>query len=323
MYIYKITNLINNKIYVGQTINSYNKSKDYMGSGRQIKQAIKKYGIENFKKEVITEGNYNKELLNELEKHYIRLYNSNNSKIGYNLASGGYSAHGYKHSAEQNQNKSIRQKGHLTSEQTKQKISAAQKGRIFSEETKRKMSISQKTKPLMKEETKRKISESSKYRYSNPDNKKSNYQIWLEKYGKEEANKREQEKRLKTAASLAGKPKSEEHKRKISIIHKGKHISEEHKQKLSFAHTGKILSQETKQKMSNSKTGRVFSDESKQKMSNSAKNRTQEYKEKMAKISKLKWQNRPKSICPHCNKIMSILNAKRWHFDRCKYRLEI
>jgi len=51
-YIYKITNLIDGKIYIG-----VHKTKDmndgYMGSGKIIKNAINKYGKSNFKKEII------------------------------------------------------------------------------------------------------------------------------------------------------------------------------------------------------------------------------------------------------------------------------
>ena len=63
MVIYKITNLINNKVYIGKTISD---RLDYFGSGIIIKNSIKKYGIENFKKEIIDETLSVKEL-NEKE----------------------------------------------------------------------------------------------------------------------------------------------------------------------------------------------------------------------------------------------------------------
>jgi len=53
-YVYQITNLLNNKIYVGKHKSSIHPDDNgYYGSGKQIKAAIKKYGIENFKKEVL------------------------------------------------------------------------------------------------------------------------------------------------------------------------------------------------------------------------------------------------------------------------------
>lgn len=51
--LYKITNLINNKIYIGVQSFSNRKGTEYFGSGIRIKNAIKKYGIENFKKDIL------------------------------------------------------------------------------------------------------------------------------------------------------------------------------------------------------------------------------------------------------------------------------
>jgi len=53
-YVYQITNLINNKIYVGKHKSvKHPNDNGYYGSGKQITAAIKKYGVENFKKEVL------------------------------------------------------------------------------------------------------------------------------------------------------------------------------------------------------------------------------------------------------------------------------
>lgn len=100
-YIYKITNLINNKIYIGQVYNKsiesrFNRhcdgaaanSKSYLG------RAIHKYGKENFKYELLEECFSVKEL-NEREKYWIAYYNSTNGHIGYNLTPGGEGGNTY------------------------------------------------------------------------------------------------------------------------------------------------------------------------------------------------------------------------------------
>lgn len=88
MYIYKTTNLLNNKIYIGKRV--YRKKDDaaYLGSGVWLNRVIKKYGKDNFKKEII-EWYDSKEILCEKEKYWIKHFDSNNPKIGYNLTMGG------------------------------------------------------------------------------------------------------------------------------------------------------------------------------------------------------------------------------------------
>lgn len=87
-YIYITTNLVNGKKYIGQRCRS-SVGDNYLGSGTKLKRAIKKHGRNSFIIEVITEGNYNKAFLDELERHYIRLYNANKSDDFYNITSGG------------------------------------------------------------------------------------------------------------------------------------------------------------------------------------------------------------------------------------------
>lgn len=86
-YIYRITNLISGKTYIGQHKFSLDKNDGYMGSGRLIKQAFKKYGEENFKKEIL-EVALSKFEVNILEKYYIAKERTK-GKAEYNIANGG------------------------------------------------------------------------------------------------------------------------------------------------------------------------------------------------------------------------------------------
>ena len=69
-YIYRITNKINGKTYIGQ--HKYKKlNDDYMGSGILITRAKQKYGIENFKKEILYSRIQYKETADDMEKFAI------------------------------------------------------------------------------------------------------------------------------------------------------------------------------------------------------------------------------------------------------------
>lgn len=83
--IYLTTNKINNRKYIG--VDTKN-NKNYFGSGKAIKLALKKYGSENFTKEILEESEDNKYLF-EREKYWIDLYDAINSSIFYNMAIGG------------------------------------------------------------------------------------------------------------------------------------------------------------------------------------------------------------------------------------------
>ncbi len=85
MIIYKITNNINHKWYIGK---HNGKDPNYMGSGKLLKSAIKKYGINNFSKEVLEECNSLTEL-NKKEKLWILKTNAVIDPTSYNLANGG------------------------------------------------------------------------------------------------------------------------------------------------------------------------------------------------------------------------------------------
>ena len=82
--IYKTTNKINNKIYVGRDCknNPY-----YFGSGIILKKSIKKYGKENFKKEILCKCKNINEAIKK-EKYWIKKLNSFYPN-GYNISAGG------------------------------------------------------------------------------------------------------------------------------------------------------------------------------------------------------------------------------------------
>ena len=89
MYIYKITNTINNKIYIGQTIkNIENRFKEHVYAAEhtrlntKLANAIRKYGEENFKIEKIDTAT-SKDELNAKEIFWIKKYKS--TKNGYNM----------------------------------------------------------------------------------------------------------------------------------------------------------------------------------------------------------------------------------------------
>ena len=128
--VYKITNLINNKYYIGK---HQTKILDdgYMGSGKLLKLAISKYGLENFKKEILHIFD-NEQDMNSKEKELVTI-----NEQSYNLQDGGMGGFSYI-----NRSGIPKFKGKKHSEETKKKIGQKSKGnqrslgRILSDETK-------------------------------------------------------------------------------------------------------------------------------------------------------------------------------------------
>ena len=99
-FIYITTNNVNNKKYIGQKkIDKNGKWKNYLGSGRAFKEAIKKYGKENFTRDIVAYA-YSAEELNKLEEEWVDKYNATQSRKFYNLVNGGGTVTGLKLSDE-------------------------------------------------------------------------------------------------------------------------------------------------------------------------------------------------------------------------------
>jgi group I intron endonuclease len=129
--IYEIINLVNNKKYIGQSVDvrtRLNQHKSYLKHNRHhnshLQAAYNKYGADNFKFNII-ESNLSINSLDSFERYYIKILKTTNSDFGYNLENGGH------------ENKTV-------SDETKAKIGAVHKGKKISESHKAKISAANK-----------------------------------------------------------------------------------------------------------------------------------------------------------------------------------
>ena len=239
--IYRITNCVNGKTYIGKHKYKDTPYDKYMGSGVRLSSAYEKYGRENFIKGIIIDNIGDVETINQLERDYIAFQRQHNPNGCYNIADGGDGGNGnkgMKHPDEWNRNvsealrNSIKFQETVHSDEFRKHMSNAMKGKNKgpkSEEFCKKVSEAKKGKRRgsMSEEWRKHISEALKG--------KSHSEEWNRKVS--QANKSQ-------IPWCKGKKMSEEFCKKVSEAKKGKHLSEEHKRKLSEAHKAKKLNLE-------------------------------------------------------------------------------
>lgn len=205
-YIYKTTNLINNKIYIGKRSGLF--KSNYFGSGTILKRALKKYGFMAFKVEKVLEAK-NEQMLNLLEIRLISFYRTFFGPLRlYNIANGGegsvswavtsrqkisYQMKGKRKSLAHRQKiaKTLTGTTHPCSLETKQKISRALKGKKrkpWSQQHKEMLSLLL-TGRKHSEETKKKLSLQRKGRLLGPQSELTRHKKSLALKGKNKGKK--------------------------------------------------------------------------------------------------------------------------------------
>jgi len=217
--IYKTTNKINGKIYIGQTvqfldlrISAHMSEALFKKDNMYFHKAIRKYGKENFEWKIIAECSSLEEL-NKTEIEMIKKYNT--FENGYNLTMGGEGSIGFKPSKEARRKRSEAMKGEKNH----------MYGKHRTEETKKKI---RKTFELNKTVVGK----------NNP---------WYGKHHSEETKKKQSEARM-------GTHPSEKTRIKMSISHENKKHTEETKEKMSKWHKDKKLLKETKNKIAKARS---------------------------------------------------------------------
>lgn len=170
-YIYRLTNLINGKIYIGKTIDICRRIHQHSTLTSKYKHhlgnAIKKYGIESFTEDILLEIKSNNIgklniILSSLERFYIKKYNSYND--GYNSTIGGEGTSGFRWRESSKKKLSISLKEYFKTTEGKlhiQKVISSSKNRTVSSDTRIKIGIGNKGKKLS-DETKDRIREYQK-----------------------------------------------------------------------------------------------------------------------------------------------------------------
>lgn len=197
-FIYKTTCLCNGKIYIGR--HEGVDTDTYLGSGELFIKALRKYGKNNFKRDILRYC-YTLHELKIWEYFFIKRYKSQNESIGYNIADGDVN------SSEYNPAKLP---------EVRKRMSQSIKKAYMNAELRSKKSNDTKIYFLNNSEARKKLSEINKECFKNPQNHPM--------YGRKQSKSSNEKNRM----SHIGKKMSEETKRKISESVKRMH--QRHKQ---------------------------------------------------------------------------------------------
>jgi len=244
--IYKVTNQVNNHVYIGFTQNFKVRKHAHMKASEKgidipFYRAIRKYGWNNFSWEIIYQSKDGEHTKNIMEPYFISLYYSNDGIHGYNSTCGGDGLTSKSWIQEMRKRQSELTKIGMSRPEIKQKISdglkkyyqenpnsVLMKGKKHSEESKNKMSQAH---LQMTEETKNKIGQASHNMWNNPESRKKIL---------EHIQNPSKETRAKMSAAKKGKPS----------WNKGKKWSPKTIEKMRRVKLGKKIPEETRKKMS-------------------------------------------------------------------------
>lgn len=144
-YIYRFTNIVNGKMYIGKTFDIKRRVKDHLsnrGNTKIFSKAIKKYERDSFDVDILCKIRSNdiehlNIVLSSLEIFFIRKYKT--KELGYNCTEGGEGQRGNLHTESTKQKISNKLKGRKLSKEIREAISLGHKGHIVSDSSKKKL----------------------------------------------------------------------------------------------------------------------------------------------------------------------------------------
>lgn len=227
--IYKVTNKLNEKVYIGQTSKTLEErkiahhNKAMFGSKYHFHNAIRKYRLDIFTWEILESNIENKKELDRIEIEYIKKFNS--IENGYNMSTGGGGGDTLTN--------------HPKRKEILKKMSDAQKGHKMKKSTKEKWY--------------------KKMYIDNPNRFKKENNPMFGKSSPMKNNKHTPEAKEKQRQSHSNVPLTKTHRRNIGLSKKGIKKSEKFKKTMSRIHKGKILSSTTILKISKAKQSKIMS----------------------------------------------------------------